>query len=135
MQYSRVQTAGLLMAYFLGGLFVIIGIGDILTEQEQTSIHPIADYVFAVSFIIGGLLTWAATFFRYGGGLWSIAGGFLVVGACTGTVSIVEAHIRGWQFNVAFYARIATCWIAGIVFFLMGHRRHRKKKQMPPNTG
>jgi hypothetical protein len=134
MQYSKAQTAGLVIAYILGGFFVIMGSVNIRTEE--TSIHPIADCVLNVAFIIVGLLTWAATFFRYGGGFWSIVGVFLVVGAFAGTVSIVETHIRGWHYDspVAFYIRIATCWIVGVVFLLMGHRRHRKKNQMLPNT-
>jgi hypothetical protein len=136
MQYSVAQTVRLVIACILGGLFVIIGVVNFRTEQLQTSIHPIADFVFNVTFIIVGLLIWTATFFRYGGGFWSIAGAFLIAGAFAGTVSIVETHIRGGHYvsPAAFYTRIASCWIVGAIFLLIGHRRHRRKNQMLPNT-
>lgn len=138
MQYSNAEKVGLVIAGILGGLFVSIGAVSFWPEQPQTSITPIADFVFIVSLFIVGLLIWTAIFFRYRGGFWSIAGAFLVAGALTGTVSIVESHIRGWQFNVAFYARIASCWIVGVAFLLIGHRRHRRKTmsglKTPPET-
>ncbi len=124
-------------AYILGVSFVTIGVYIFWTDLEQRPppFHPIASYVSGVVLTIFGLLTWAATRFRYGGGFWSIIGGLLVAGALTGTASIIETHIRGWRYDspVAFYTRIATCWAVGGVFLLIGHRRHRKEKQaLPP---
>jgi len=54
MQYSVAQTVRLVIACILGGLFVIIGVVNFRTEQLQTSIHPIADFVFNVTVIIVG---------------------------------------------------------------------------------
>ncbi len=135
MKYTVVQTAGLVIACILGGFFIIMGVIEFLDKKLQASNNPIADFVLNVGFIIVGVLIWLATFFRYSGGIWSIAGAFLVAGALAGTVSIVEIHLRGGHYDspVSFYTRIASCWIIGVGFLLMGHRRHRRKKQVLPD--
>jgi MFS family permease len=138
MRYSKAQAVGMVSAYILGVLFFIIGVLTFWTglEQGPSLPNPIASRVFDVALAIFGLITWVATWLRYGGGFWSIIGGFLVAGAFAGTVSIIETHMRGWHFNspVAFYTRIAACWVVGSVFLFIGHRRHCKKKQVLPNT-
>ena len=137
MRCSKIQTARRASAYILGVLFVIIGAFNLWTDfaQRPTTPHPTDSYVFDVVFVIFGSLTWAATRFRYGGGFWSMIGGFLVAGAFAGTVSIIETHMRGWLYDspVAFYIKIATCWVIGSILLFAGHWRHCKKKEVQPN--
>jgi hypothetical protein len=81
--------------------------------------------------VIWGVLIFVAKWFRYRGGLWFFGGAFLAGGALVGTVSIVETHLRGWHFDspVAFYIRIASCWIVGGILLIIGQLRHRRKNQ------
>lgn len=132
--YSKIQKIGYVSAYIFGYLFIFFGIINFWTDLKQTSTPtPTASYIFDVVFIIYGLLIWATTRFQYRGGLWFIIGAFLVGGAFTGTVAIIEMHMRGWHYNspLLFYGRIILCWSIGGLFLFIGHRRHKKKEAFP----
>ncbi len=125
-----------LIAYCIGILAIIWGAVGLGRDNEMAaaSTVKVAEYVFHVMGIIWGVLICVATWIRYRGGLWFAVGTFLVGGAFVGTASIVETHIRGWHFDspVAFYTRIAACWVVGVAFLVTGHRRHCRKQQAQP---
>lgn len=128
-----------LIASCIGVLAVTWGVIGLGTGYGMAAVSSVkaAEYVFHIMGVIWGVLICVATWLRYRGGLWFAIGTLLVGGALVGTVSIVETHLRGWRFEspIAFYARIAACWIVGVAFLVMGHRRHRRKQQArPPMT-
>ncbi len=127
-----IYTAPRTIAYIVGIGLIFFGVTDfrVALTSNTPSFNPFAGFVMDVTFFISGVLTCVWTRFRYGGGFWSIIGAFLVAGAFAGTVSMIETILRGEHYNstVALYIRIAACWLVGIVFLFIGHRRHCKKK-------
>jgi len=85
--------------------------------------------VYHVMCMIWGVLICAATRFQYRGGLWSVAGAFLLGCALINSALIVEVQTRGLQLDspVPFYTRTALLWVIGGVLAVIGHIRHRRK--------
>jgi hypothetical protein len=131
---QRVEMSWLaLIAYCFGILIIVGGIVGIGTDIElaTSSTVSVANYLFGVMCVIWGVVICVATWSRYRGGLWFFGGAFLAGGALVGTISIVETHLRGGHFDspVAFYIRIASCWIVGGVLLVIGQQRHRRKNR------
>jgi hypothetical protein len=136
---KRIEMSWLtLTAYCVGVLIIIAGAIRLRIDivMGRVSLMLVARYLFGPMCMIWGVLICIATWFRYRGGLWSVVGAFLVGGAFLGTMSLAEARLRGWHYDslVAFYVKNASCWAFGVAFLVLGHRRHRKKQQVRPNT-
>lgn len=127
-----------LVSYGLGVFLICCGALYFYAHFSAVKGSPAkaADYVFAIVCGIWGVLIFLAALLKYRGGLWSVIGGFLVGGALTGTVSIVETLLRGMQFDspVVFYNRIMSCWAIGVVLLLIGHQRHRRLNRIGPKA-
>ena len=136
----RIETPLLsLTAYTIGIILIICG--DIFLYRDMTllaagsNVRLAQCMIESICVIWGGLLC-LATRFRYRGGLWSIAGAFLVGSGLIRTVSIVETHALARQFSSpdTFYAGTSACWLIGATLLVVGHLRHRRKKEVQPNT-
>jgi hypothetical protein len=138
MHCSIADTVGRAIAYILGVLFVLVGVASFRPDLQpgEILVNPITHYLFSVILIIIGILTWAATRFRYGGGFWFISGIFLAGGALTGIVSMIETHVPELPYESnAYYGRIAAFWVVGFILLFIGHWRHCRKKPGTTQAG
>jgi hypothetical protein len=121
------------VVYCVGILVIVLGIAGIGTDIElaTSSTVRVAKCSFDVTNMIWGILICVVTWFRYRGGLWFLCGALLAGFALVGTVSIVEAHLRGWHFDspVTFYIKTASFWLVGVASLVIGQRRHRRKNR------
>jgi hypothetical protein len=116
-------------------LFGIVGLG-IEIELVQASSNDFIVYVLDIMCIACGAFICIATCLQYGGGLWFIFGVILVGMAFTVTVGLLEVSMRGKHLlaPAVSYSRIGTLWVIGVFCLVMGHMRHRKRRQSQVNT-
>jgi hypothetical protein len=138
MQKSGFTLLSRAASYFLGVallLFGIVGLG-IEIEQAQPSSSNINGYALNIMCIVCGALICIATRLQYGGGLWFVFGVILVSIAIIVTHGLLEVFMRGKHLlaPATSYSRIGTVWIVGVFCLVMGHMRHRKKRQSQLNT-
>jgi hypothetical protein len=126
-----------LIAYIIGIWMCVHGaLGFCADTGLEKTWAVMKDELFQVLLMIWGILICGAAWLRYRGGLWSVAGAYLVGGALYDSVLIVQAHIHGERFDspVPFYIRVALLWVIGSVLAVIGHLRHRRKRQTMPTS-
>jgi hypothetical protein len=132
MNYLLPQPVRRLSAYILGVALLLIGIVGfgIQVELENTDPNPFSGFVLDLVFITCGMLTCAATRFRYGGGFWSILINCVGFGFI-GVASIMEWHLHDTHitFSVPFYSRVAIFLVAGFIFLVLGEMRRQRLKR------
>jgi hypothetical protein len=128
---KRIEISWLkLIAYITGIWMCIHGAFALHADIESATTWAVMkDQVFQVLFMVWGVLICAAAWFRYRGGLWSVAGAFLLGGALHNSALIVEVYMRDLQLDspVSFCIRTALLGVAGGVLAVIGHIRHRRK--------
>jgi hypothetical protein len=127
-----------LLAYLFGLLFIGAGLVSLYGSVKQIAPKPasVADFVFGATTVVWGVLFCVATKMKYRGGFWFVIGIIFLGGAFIGSVSIVESLLRKWHFGspMVFYSRVTFFWIFGSLFMVLGHRRHKRKKQATENN-
>ena len=125
-----------LIACVAGVWLCVLGASGLRTDfASPMTWAVIKDQAFHGICILWGVLVWVATWFRYQGGFWSVAGAFLLGGALINSALLVVVQIKGLELAspVPFYVRTALLWVAGGVLAVIGHLRHRQKKKPMPN--
>jgi hypothetical protein len=134
---KRIEISWLKLIAYVIGIWMCVhgGLGFRADTELEKTWAVMKDELFHVLFMIWGILICGATWLRYRGGLWSVAGAYLVGGALYDSVLIVQAHIHGWHFDspVQFYIRVALLLVVGIVLAVIGHLRHCRERQTMPN--
>ena len=121
-----------LIAYAAGIWLFVIGASGLHTDFASAMTWAVIKHrAFHGVCILWGVLVWAATWFRYRGGFWSVAGAFLLGGALINSVLVVVVQVNGLELDspVPFYVRTALLWVAGGVLAVIGHLRHRRKNK------
>jgi hypothetical protein len=94
---KRIEISWLeLIAYVIGIWMCVhgaLGFGADIELEKTWAVMK--DELFHVLFMIWGILICGAAWLRYRGGLWSVAGAYLVGGALYDSVLIVQAHKDG----------------------------------------
>jgi hypothetical protein len=130
---NRNQIAWLkLIAYAAGIWLCVFGASGLRTDFDSATTWAVIKHqAFHGVCILWGVLVWAATWFRYRGGFWSVAGVFLLGCALINSAVLVVVQVKGLELDspVPFYVRTALLWVGGGVLAVIGHLRHRRKNK------
>lgn len=126
-----------LIAYVVGiwlGVHGAIGLGT--DFESATAWAVIKQEAFHGVCMLWGVLVCVAARFRYRGGLWSVAGAFLLGAAVINSCLVVVVQVKGLELAspISFYFWTALLWATGGVLAVIGHLRHRRKNMPVPDT-
>jgi hypothetical protein len=126
-----------LLAYAAGIWLCAQGVFGLRVDIDSATTWPvIKQEAYHGVCILWGVLVCAATWFRYRGGFWSVAGAFLLGAALINSLIVVVVQVRGLELDspIPFYVRTVLLWVAGGVLAVIGHLRHRRKNKPIPST-
>jgi hypothetical protein len=120
----------IVLNYFIGAGIVAFGVGGFFVEmgKRDPSGKFFSGFALAGTIIAIGLLLILSTRFRYMGGLWSSLGVFLVIFGFTGFATTLDNVRMGRRRAENGFLLAALLIVAGTFFLLLGHMRHRRKR-------